>query len=161
MVEITRSAVEDFLYHEAALLDGWQLQQWAELFTDDGQYLVPSTDRPDGAPDETLYLIYDDRHRLGERARRLLQKTAHAEFPHSRTRHLVSNVRLLKQEGEIVKAACAFVVYRSKREVMDIYPGRSNYELVASGTGALRIRLKRAVLDLDALRPQGKLSIIL
>jgi p-cumate 2,3-dioxygenase beta subunit len=160
MSGITRGAVEDFLYHEADLLDAWQLEKWADLFTEDARYLVPSTTQPDGAPDASLYLIYDDRHRLGERARRLLSRAAHAEFPHSRTRHLVSNVRVLQQNGDGAKVSCNFVVYRSKREVMDVYPGRSEYELVAT-QDALRIRLKKAVLDLEVLRPHGKLSIIL
>ncbi len=160
MSGITRGAVEDFLYHEADLLDAWQLEKWADLFTEDARYLVPSTTQPDGAPDASLYLIYDDRHRLGERARRLLSRSAHAEFPHSRTRHLVSNVRVLQQNGDGAKVSCNFVVYRSKREVMDVYPGRSEYELVAT-QDALRIRLKKAVLDLEVLRPHGKLSIIL
>ncbi len=166
---VTRAAVEDFLYAEADLLDNWQLEEWAALFTDDGQYWVPSTDAPpDADPRQTLFLIYDDRHRIGERAKRLLKKSAHAEFPHSRTRHLISNVRLHAagnglREGD-VRVTCNFVVYRSKNGVNDIYPGHSIYDLVPDG-GAFRIpfriRLKRAVLDVDTLRPQGKVSIVL
>lgn len=158
---VTRSAIEDFLYEEAALLDAWQLTEWANLFTDDAQYLVPSTDAPDGDPRTTLFLIYDDRHRLAERAKRLLNKNAHAEFPHSQTRHLVSNVRfkVLPDSGEI-EVYCNFVVYRSKGEVNDVYPGYSIYRLVLSGDG-FRIREKRAVLNAQSLRPEGKVSIIL
>ena len=33
--DITRSAVEDFLYQEAALLDEWRLDEWLSLLTDD------------------------------------------------------------------------------------------------------------------------------
>ena len=91
-MSLTRSDAEDFLIREAALLDAWKLEEWAELFTEDGEYLVPATDDPDGKPGASLFLIYDDRHRLGERAKRLLKKTAHAESPHSRTRHMTSNV---------------------------------------------------------------------
>ena len=29
----TRAAIEDFLFHEAELLDSWRLAEWAELFT--------------------------------------------------------------------------------------------------------------------------------
>ena len=46
----TRLEVEDFLYHEAALLDGWQLDDWTELFTDDAEHIVPATDDPTGTP---------------------------------------------------------------------------------------------------------------
>lgn len=157
---VSRAEVEDFLFHESDLLDTWQLDAWANLFTDDGEYLIPPTDLPDGDPSRHLFLVYDDRHRLGERAKRLGKKTAHAEFPHSRTRHLITNVRIA-QEGETVNATCNFVVYRSKNGVNDIYPGHSIYRLVAQAEGGFRIRRKRAVLDVDTLRPQGKVSIIL
>jgi hypothetical protein len=33
--------VEQFLYHEARLLDTQQLEEWLELFTDDATYWVP------------------------------------------------------------------------------------------------------------------------
>ena len=52
------------------------------------------------------------------------------------------------------------MVYRSKNGVNDIYPGHSIYELVSAADG-FRIRSKRAVLDVDTLRPQGKVSVIL
>ena len=157
---VTRTEVEDFLFHESDLLDTWQLDAWANLFTDDGEYLIPPTDLPDGDASKHLFLVYDDRHRLGERARRLGKKAAHAEFPHSRTRHLITNVRI-SQEGAAVHATCNFVVYRSKNGVNDIYPGHSIYRLVPQADGGFRIRSKRAVLDVDTLRPQGKVSIIL
>ncbi len=157
---VTRSEVEDFLFHEADLLDTWKLDEWANLFTDDGEYLIPPTDLPDGDPTKHLFLVYDDRHRLGERAKRLGKKSAHAEFPHSRTRHLVTNVRVA-QEGAVIAVTCNFVVYRSKQGVNDIYPGHSVYRLVVQADGGLRIRSKRAVLNVDTLRPQGKVSIIL
>lgn len=80
MTRVSREAVEDFLFHEADLLDRWALSEWTALFTDDGEYLVPPTDNPDAAPTDTLFLVYDDRHRLAERAKRLLKKSAHAEF---------------------------------------------------------------------------------
>jgi p-cumate 2,3-dioxygenase beta subunit len=160
MSTITRAQVEDFLFHEADLLDTWQLEAWTELFTEDGEYLIPPTDVPDGDPSRDLFIVYDDRHRLGERARRLGKKGAHAEFPHSRTRHLITNVRVCESDG-LVHATCNFVVYRSKGAVNDIYPGHSAYRLRVQPDGTLRIREKRATLDVETLRPQGKVSIIL
>ena len=52
---LTRAEAEDFLYQEAAILDEWRLRDWLALFTDDAQYWVPSTDRPAGTPDTTLF----------------------------------------------------------------------------------------------------------
>jgi p-cumate 2,3-dioxygenase beta subunit len=155
-----QSEAEAFLFKEAALLDAWRLNEWAALFTDDGEYLIPATDAPDGAPGTSLYLVYDDRHRLGERAKRLLKQTAHAEAPRSRTRHMISNVVIGENQGTMTSVSCNFVVFRSRMEKTDIYPGHAEYRLV-SGADGLRIRSKKAILDVDVLRPQGKVSIII
>lgn len=159
--KISREMVEDFLFAEAALLDAWSLEAWIALFTDDGEYQIPATDQPDGTPTETLYLVYDDRHRLAERARRLLKRTAHVEFPHSRTCRIVSNVRILEHRADGVRATCNFVAYRTKNERTDIFPGHAEYDLVRSNGGGFSIRKKRAVVDTETLRGQGKLSILL
>jgi p-cumate 2,3-dioxygenase beta subunit len=160
-MKLSRHDAEDFLIHEAALLDSWKLLEWADLFTDDGEYLVPATDDPEGKAGRSLFLIYDDRHRLGERAKRLLKPTAHAEFPHSRTRHMISNVATGAPSTDgVIPVRCNFVVFRSRMEVTNIYPGHAEYQLVRNDAG-LKIRSKKAVLDIDALRPQGKVSIIL
>ena len=63
------------------------------------------------------------------------------------------------REGDL-RVTCNFVVYRSKQGINDIYPGHSVYDLELGDAG-LKIRLKRAVLDVDTLRPQGKVSIVL
>ena len=157
---LARPEAEDFLFKEAALLDAWRLEEWANLFTEDGEYLIPATDAPDGAPGTSLYLVYDDRHRLGERAKRLLKKTAHAEQPRSRTRHMSSNVMVAEAEGRVTPVFCNFEVFRSRMEKTDIYPGHAEYRLVRGSDGLL-IRSKKAILDIDVLRPQGKVSIIL
>lgn len=160
-MKLSRPDAEDFLIQETALLDSWKLMEWADLFTEDGEYLVPATDDPEGKAGKSLFLIYDDRHRLGERAKRLLKPTAHAEFPHSRTRHMISNVVVGDAAGDgAILVACNFVVFRSRMEVTNIYPGHTEYRLVRNGEG-LKIRSKKAVLDIGALRPQGKISIIL
>jgi len=43
---------------------------------------------------------------------------------------------------------------------MDTYVGRYEYTLVQRD-GRLKIRARKAILDLEALRPHGKVSIIL
>lgn len=159
-MQVTREQAEALLYREADLLDQWKLREWAALFDQDGEYLVPPTDRPDGKPGEVLYLVYDDRHRLEQRAERLLKKTAHAEYPHSRTRHMVTNVQVLGSADGLTSISCNFVVYRSRDERVEMYPGHAHYE-VREAEGGLRIRKKVAVLDTPNLRSQNKLSIIL
>jgi p-cumate 2,3-dioxygenase beta subunit len=157
---ITRQAVEDFLYEEAALLDEWRLDEWLELLTEDATYEVPSTDTPDGDPQNTLFLIADDKTRIRSRVAQLLGKSAWAENPPSRTRRMISNVRIRQVEGEAIHVMANFVVYRLRFEQMDTYVGRYEYTLVPCD-GRLKIRGRKAILDLEALRPHGKVSFIL
>jgi p-cumate 2,3-dioxygenase beta subunit len=157
---VTRAVIEDFFFAEAALLDEWRLREWLELLTEDAVYEVPATDTPDGDPRTTLMLIADDMARLRSRVDQLLGKSAWAENPRSRTRRLISNVRIRGVEGDRLRVTANFAVHRIRFEQMDTYVGRYEYTLVQRA-GALKIRERRAILDLDALRPHGKVSIIL
>jgi p-cumate 2,3-dioxygenase beta subunit len=157
---ITRAQVEDFFYEEAALLDAWRLQEWLELLTEDATYEVPSTDTPDGDARSTLFIIADNMERIRSRVKQLLGKSAWAENPPSRTRRLISNVRIREVAGETIRVTANFAVYRMRFEQVDTYIGRYEYTLVWRN-GALKIRQRRAILDLEALRPHGKVSIIL
>ena len=161
MTAITRSEAEDLLFEEAELLDQWKLDQWLALFTEDAAYLVPSTDLPPGADAaKSLFYIADDHARMVQRVLRLQKKTAHSEWPRSRTRHLVSNVRVGAPVGDETPVSAAFVTFRSKNGNTDTFMGRLLYRLTRVD-GALRIREKRCELDLDGLRPHGRVSIIL
>lgn len=161
MQDVSRSDIEDFLFTEADLLDEWRLPEWLELFTEDATYYVPSTDvAADSSPDKTLFYVADDRFRLSERVKRLMKRTAHAEFPHSRTRHLVSNVRIRNRSDSEIEVGSAFITYRTKDGVTDTYFGSNRYRIVVEG-GRLRIKEKRCLLDSEGLRSQGRVSIIL
>jgi len=59
-----RADVEDFLYHEAELLDSWRLDDWLALLTDDAIYEIPPNDRPAATSDNTLFIIADDINRI-------------------------------------------------------------------------------------------------
>jgi p-cumate 2,3-dioxygenase beta subunit len=160
LADVTRAELEDFLILEASLLDDWQLPKWRELFTADCRYLVPNlAGDPYASPEDTLFLISDDGHHLTERVKRLGKKTAHAEYPHSITQRLVSNIRLLGIVDDTLKVQSSFATFRSAHGVTDTYFGRHEY-LFVSQNGELRIREKRTILKMCALRPHGKLSII-
>jgi p-cumate 2,3-dioxygenase subunit beta len=160
MKAYSRSDLEEFFVEEAALLDNWRLAEWRALFATDCRYLVPNLSGDPYAPHETtLYLIADDAHHLSERVKRLGKRTAHAEYPRSRTRRLVSNTRILERHDDEIRAECGFVTFRTSQGVTDTYFGRHEYRLVEEA-GALRIREKRTILDMGALRPHGRLSII-
>lgn len=155
-----RVRVEDFLIREAALLDQWRLEEWHGLFAENCRYLVPNlTGDPYAPPSETLYLIADDSHHLTERVKRLGKTTAHSEQPRSRTHRMISNVRILANDPAALKAGCGFVTYRTSHGVTDTYFGDHEYILLPHHESWL-IEEKRTILKMGALRPHGRLSII-
>jgi p-cumate 2,3-dioxygenase beta subunit len=161
MPEISVGEIERFLVDEAALLDEWRLEEWLALFAEDGRYLVPSLDMPDSDHRTTLFLIADDRRNLASRIRQLLGGTTWAENPRSRTRRLVTNFRILEQGADSVTATANFAVWRFQHDATDVYVGRYVNVLARGGAAGLLFRERRVVLDLETLRPHGKLSFIL
>jgi p-cumate 2,3-dioxygenase beta subunit len=161
MTLVTRAEVEDFLYHEAALLDDWKLTEWQALLTDDAAYYVPPNDLPEGDHRTTLFLVADDRERIRQRIIRINDPNCHAEYPKSRTRRMISNVRILGVEGDLVTVAANFVCYRYRRyERIREYVGAYRYILKRAGDG-FRIKERRVLIDAHELGSLGSVSFIL
>ena len=161
----TRAEVEDFLYYEAALLDAWKLDEWLALLTDDARYRVPSNDAPDGDPTSTLFLIADDIDRIRGRVARLKDPQAHAEFPHSRTRRMITNVFVFPAKAGIqsseINVHANFTVHRFRRgEQVSQFVGQYRYTLRIVD-GKMKIALREAILDSQELGSLGAVSFIL
>jgi p-cumate 2,3-dioxygenase subunit beta len=159
-ISFTRTEIEEFLIEEATLLDEWRLEEWLALMAPEARYLVPPLDAPDADHRDTLFLIADDRRTLASRVRQLLSGTTWAENPRSRTRRLITNVRLLAMDDSEARITANFAVWRFQHEQSDVYIGQYRHVLVRGPSGLL-FRERRTVLDLETLRPHGKLSFIL
>ena len=129
---ITRQQVEDFLFQEAALLDEWRLDEWLALFEANATYEVPTTDRPNADPHRSQYYVWDDYELLSARVKRLKSKHAHAENPHSRTRRLVTNVRLGERSDSSLEVRAAFLIYKIRDGNVDQFVGRYEHTLAAN-----------------------------
>ena len=158
---LLRLAVEHFLFEEAAHLDNWRLDEWLALFTEDGRYVVPTTDLPTGDPQRDVMFIDDDPSRLRGRVTRLKSRFAHREYPWSRTRRLITNVRLTRIAAQEIDVEASFAVYRARAEAIAPYVGIYRYTLVRQRDNTFRIRHRRAELDLERLTDHGAVSIIL
>ena len=113
--------VEQFLYSEAALLDARRYREWLSLIADDIHYWMPirrtvtvsDLEMEFTKPGDMAY--FDDDHALLEmRVRKLEAGSAWSEDPPSRSRHFVSNVRVLGVEGDEVTVEVCFHVYRTR-----------------------------------------------
>jgi 3-phenylpropionate/cinnamic acid dioxygenase small subunit len=91
-VQLTRQEAEDFLYHEACLLDERRLEEWLELFTEDGIYWIPIDEASD--PEQEPSILYDDSLTRAQRVHQLLHQSHYTQMPPSRTVHFISNVRV-------------------------------------------------------------------
>jgi len=158
---VTRAEVEDFLYAEAALLDDWKLNDWEALLADDACYYVPPNDHLEGDHRSTLFLVADDRERIRQRVIRINDPNCHAEYPKSRTRRMISNVRILSVEDDLVTATANFVCYRFRRyERIREYVGVYRYVLRRAGD-SFRIKERRVLIDAHELGTLGSVSFIL
>src|SRR5689334_12405231 len=158
---VTRAEVEDFLYYEAALLDEWRLDEWEALLTADAAYYVPPNDQLEADHRSTLFLVADDRERIRQRVIRIKDPNCHAEFPKSRTRRMISNVRIVAVDGDLVTATANFVCYRFRRyERVREYVGEYRHILQRTGD-TFRIKERRVLIDAHELGSLGSVSFIL
>ena len=116
-----RMDIEEFLYAEAALLDGRHYKDWLALLSDDIHYWMPlrrTTTAKEVANEFTqpggVALFDDDKNTLKLRVDRMYVGRAWAEDPPSRTRRLVTNLQLLNLDGDDVTISCNFQLYRTR-----------------------------------------------
>ena len=113
--------VERFYYDEAALLDAHQYEKWLTLFSDDAHYFMPirrtrakrELDQEFTQPGEMAYLS-DTKTLLAGRVEKLKSGRSWAEDPPSRTRHLITNVRIVKDNGRTLEVESNFHLYRTR-----------------------------------------------
>ena len=157
---LTRTDAEDFLYHEADLLERWELDEWHALFLSDARYEIPSLDDPDGDPSASQFFIADDPELIAARITRLKSRNAHAENPRSMTHRLISNVKVCPGPDDSSSAiAASFIVHRVRDGQVEVFPGWYRH-LIAHTADGPRFKIRRAIVASERLR-QGRLSFVL
>jgi 3-phenylpropionate/cinnamic acid dioxygenase small subunit len=159
-----RCNIEDFLYFEAELLDDRKLREWLDLLTDDVRYWMPirhnPLERSEDLSDELAkpgegYYFDDDKKSLRIRVERVYSKTAWAEIPPSRTRHLISNIRVKKDDGNEIEVHANFLVYRTRMETdQDIFVGMRQ-DVLRRINGRFKIAKRTIILDQAVLRAKN------
>ncbi len=155
--------IEDFLYHEAELLDAREFEQWLDLFTDDLRYWMPMRknlsyqDRAkDITGDDDVSWIDDDKVTLSKRVRQIMTGIHWAEEPLSRVTHLVSNIRLARpatsvEEGAGIAVKSHFLVHRNRLETeTDFISGRRE-DLLRRVGDSFRIASRKIIIDQTVL----------
>jgi 3-phenylpropionate/cinnamic acid dioxygenase small subunit len=164
-----RHQVEDFYFLEAELLDERKLREWFELLTEDIRYWMPlrhnPLERPESVSEELskpgeTYYFDDDWKSLKIRVERTYSKIAWAEVPPSRTRHLISNIRIKNDKGSELEVNSNFLVYRTRMESdKDIFVG-ARQDLLRRVNGTFKIARRTIILD-QAVLDAKNISVFL
>jgi 3-phenylpropionate/cinnamic acid dioxygenase small subunit len=123
-VELERACAR-FLYREAELLDDTNYSEWLEsCLADDLEYRIPiRTTRvrtPGGSEfSETGFHMTDTYATIRTRVNRLLTEHAWAEDPPSRTRRVVTNIRVRELGPGEVEVKSYLTLYRSQWDTVD------------------------------------------
>lgn len=163
----THYEVTEFLANEAKCLDARDFKHWLTLYTDDALYWVTGwSDDPNAG----AAIIYDDRERMEERVFRLLDTSAYAQMPPSRTVHVLGPISGVTEHSET-----ATITAEGAMSVAEIRPGdhsqvglarqRSLHgtfevELCRTDEGGLQIK-KKIIRLLDREQPIYNLTFIL
>ena len=133
--------VEQFLYHQAELLDGKQWQAWIDLFTADGIYWMPpdaSYKTWEGQP----AIFAEDKNLMHVRMGRVLHPDAWSQRPQWGTNHVVSNVRIRKATATAVEVTSRFHMLEMRRDDIRHFAG-SYFHKLKKTKGGWKIVLQR------------------
>jgi len=144
--------VQEFLYHEARLLDTGELEAWLELFTEDATYWLP-LERGQKDATETSSIIYDDRTLLGLRVKQARHPRAHARLPLARTVHQISNILVLEEDEKALRVASTLTLVEYRNEKQRVWGALVEHRLRRE-TNDFRIAHKRV----DLVNSEGELD---
>jgi 3-phenylpropionate/cinnamic acid dioxygenase small subunit/catechol 2,3-dioxygenase-like lactoylglutathione lyase family enzyme len=148
--------IEQYYYNEAEMLDDHRYGEWLDLFSYDAHYWMPTRANRllrDHDKEVSLAgdfaLFDDDKKSLSWRVRQMESATHWAENPRSRTRHLVTNVRItpIKSECEY-EVKSNFICYRNRlQDEVDIWAGERLDLLRRDQEQELLIARRKILLD--------------
>ena len=144
---------QEFIAHEARLVDEQRFDEWLALFADDGRYWVPLAGAAQAEGQAFNALADEDRLLLSLRVQRLKNPKAHSQHPRSRCQHVLQASRTVAADEAAgtceLRTPFLYIESRGARQLL--LAGSATHRLVRAGD-AWRIRLKRVDL-LDAGEP--------
>jgi len=150
----TLEDLEQFLFHEARLIDEKRWDEWGALFTEDGEYWVPATrGQPD--PKNHVSLMYDTTLLRDVRLKRYQHPNAMSLQPVPYSVHLISNVMLdsFDEASRVSVVNSRFIMLEYRRNEQQTYGGATTHVLEPDGE-SFRIRMKKVELvNCDSVLP--------
>jgi biphenyl 2,3-dioxygenase beta subunit len=163
---LLKHEVEEFLFMEADLLDSRRYDDWLAVLADDIHYWMPIRRTTTAREVELEFtkpggmaFFDDDKTVLTLRIQRLSVGRAWAEDPPSRTRRLVTNVRLLSVDGDEINVGCNFKLYRTRlNSEEDSWIGRRE-DLLRRVDGGFKLARRHIFLEQTVILSQNMSSL--
>lgn len=147
--------VEQFLFHQAELLDSRCWQEYIDLFADDGLYWMPVTaDQRDWLDTPSIFI--EDKPMMEVRKGRVIHPNAWSQAPLWGTSHLVGNVVIESQTESKVCVRSRFQMLELRRDEQRQFAGSYRHTLVHVN-GDLKIAIQRV----DLLNSQAVFDYVL
>ena len=151
--------VTKLLFDEADCLDERRWRDWLYLYDEGAVFWAPSWHDDETLidnPRSEISLIYcGSKEIIEERVWRIESGMSSSLLRLPRTRHLVTNIRVHRTDGDEVAATANYQVntYKLEEQRTDMFFGQYRYRLVRSGSG-LKIREKYIVVCNDLIPRQ-------
>lgn len=150
--------VERFYYDEAALLDSHRYKEWLALFSDDARYFMPirrtrmrrELDKEFTRPGEMAFFD-DNKVLLSARVAKLETGRSWSEDPPSRTRHQITNVRVVRDDGHELQVESNFHVYRTRLNSEETSWIGSRHDILRCVAGSFQIADRKIFLEQTVL----------
>jgi 3-phenylpropionate/cinnamic acid dioxygenase small subunit len=139
--------LQDFIVHEAHLIDTRQLDDWLALFAEQARYWIPLHGAAQAEGDAVNSLADEDRLLLSLRIERLKNPRAHSQRPPSRCQHVLQTPQLLKADEGAgrFELITPFLYVEAQGERQQMLAGTARHRLLRRD-GRLQIEQKRVDL---------------
>ncbi len=165
---LLKQEVEEFLYHEAELLDERRYEAWLELLADEVRYWMPmrrnvkfgELEREFTREGLDINWFDEGKDTLTRRVQQILTGVHWAEEPLSRLCHMISNMQLLDVKPSVsepseVTVKCRFLIYRNRVETeTDILVGKRQ-DVLRRLNGRWKIAQRKVILDQNVLQAKN------
>jgi 3-phenylpropionate/cinnamic acid dioxygenase small subunit len=161
---LLKEEIEQFLYHEAELLDERRYEEWLALFAEDAQYFMPMRRNvPHDEPEREFTRAGTDvnwfdegKDTLTRRVKQILTGIHWAEEPPSRICHMISNVQVVTGPPAAappseVTVKSRFLVYRNRVETETDFLVGKREDLLRRVNVGWQIARRKIILDQSVL----------
>jgi 3-phenylpropionate/cinnamic acid dioxygenase small subunit len=147
-----------FVYAEARLIDEKRLEEWYELFADEGRYWMPLTRGQQNGRTENS-LLFEDKLLLKVRIARLRNPHAYSQASPSWCQHVLQ-APTIEDRGAATGVAVtrtAFMYVESQQDHQEVYAGVVWHHLKRAGDRLALMLKKVELLNCEAALPSLQL----